>query len=70
MEVGGQREARDALPPKRTWAYCVGGWVGPRVWTDSENLAPTGLDPRTVQPVESRYTDYATPVHELITVLT
>jgi hypothetical protein len=26
-------------------------------------LPPPGFDPRTVQPVESRYTDYAIPVH-------
>ena len=30
------------------------------VWTVAENLAPPGFDPRTVQPVGSRYTDYAT----------
>jgi hypothetical protein len=29
------------------------------VWTGVENLAPTGFDPRTVQSVASRYTDYA-----------
>jgi len=26
----------------------------------AENLVPTGIQPRTVQPVGSRYTDYAT----------
>ena len=50
--------------------YCAGGWVSPRVRTDSENLASTGFDPRTVQPVGSCYTDYAIPAHDLITVLT
>ena len=30
------------------------GWIG------AENLALPGFDPRTVQPVGSRYTDYAT----------
>jgi len=30
------------------------------VWTGAENLAPPGFDPRTVQPVGIRYTDYAT----------
>jgi hypothetical protein len=29
--------------------------VGPRAWTDAENLAPTGLDLRTVQPVAGPY---------------
>ena len=36
------------------------GWASGPVWTGAENLAPPGLDPRTVQPVGSRYTDYAT----------
>ena len=36
------------------------GWVPGPVWTGAENLAPSGFDPRTVQPVASRYTDYAT----------
>jgi len=31
------------------------------VWTGAENLAPApGFDPRTVQPVANRYTDYGT----------
>jgi len=34
-----------------------------RVWTGAENLAPPEFDPRTVQPVASRYTDWASPVH-------
>ena len=33
------------------------GWAPGPVWTGAENLAPLGLDPRTVQPVASRYTD-------------
>ena len=34
------------------------GWAPRPVWTDAENLAPPpGFDPRTVQPVASRYTD-------------
>ena len=37
------------------------GWAPRPVWTGAENLAPPpGFDPRTVQPVASRYTDYAT----------
>ena len=30
------------------------------VWTGAENLAVTGIQSRTVQPLASRYTDYAT----------
>ena len=36
------------------------GWTPGPVWTGAENLALPGFDPRTVQPVASRYTDYAT----------
>ena len=36
------------------------GWASGPVWTGAENLGPPGFDPRTVQPVGSRYTDYAT----------
>jgi hypothetical protein len=35
------------------------GWAPGSVWTGVENLAPTGFDHRTVQPVVSRYTDWA-----------
>jgi len=35
-------------------------WALEPVWTGAENLAPPGFDPRTVQPVASSYTDYAT----------
>ena len=36
------------------------GWYSGAFWTGAENLAPPGFDLRTVQPVDSRYTDYAT----------
>jgi len=37
------------------------GWAPGPVWTGAENLAPPpGFDPRTVQPVASRHTDWAT----------
>jgi len=36
------------------------GWASEPVWTGAKNLAPLGFDPRTVQPVGSRYTDYDT----------
>jgi len=54
MGVGGRRHAPAALPPGKDqgaeWA------LGP-VWTGTENLAPPGFDPWTVQPVASHYTD-------------
>jgi hypothetical protein len=33
------------------------GWASEPVWSDAENIAPPGFDPRTVYPVASRYTD-------------
>jgi hypothetical protein len=37
------------------------GWAQGPIWTGAENLAPPpGFDSQTVQPVASRYTDYAT----------
>ena len=36
------------------------GWASGPVWTGAEISTPPGFDLRTVQPVGSRYTDYAT----------
>jgi hypothetical protein len=36
------------------------GWAPGPVWTGAENLAAPGFDPQTVQPLASRYTDWAT----------
>jgi hypothetical protein len=33
------------------------GWAPEPFWIRAENLAPPGFDPRTFQPVASRYTD-------------
>jgi len=68
MGVGGQRHAPAALPSgKRPGTHCIGDWVGPRLWTGAENLAPPppplGFDPRTIQSEASRYTDRAIPTH-------
>ena len=35
------------------------GWSPRPIWTGAEKLASPRFDPRTVQPVASRYTDYA-----------
>jgi hypothetical protein len=37
------------------------GWAPEPVWIGAENLTPPGFDPRTFQPVASRYTDYGIP---------
>jgi len=59
MIVGDQRLALAALPSgKRPGTHCTGGWVGPRAGLDGWGKTPSlGFDPRTVPPVESRYTD-------------
>ena len=61
MRVGGQLPAPAALPPgKISVTHCTGGWVGLRA-----GLHGCGFDPRTVQPVASRYTDCAIPAHDI-----
>jgi hypothetical protein len=59
----GQRYAQAAFYPwERPDTHCTGGWVGPRAGLDrcGKSRLPPGFDPRTVQLVASRYTDYAT----------
>jgi hypothetical protein len=62
--VGGQHHTPVALPPGK-WPgnHCIGVWVGPRTGLDGceKPRSPPGFDPRIVQPVASRYTDYAIP---------
>ena len=60
MGVGGQRQAKAALPKgNRPDTHCIGGWVGPKSGLDGceKSRHPTGFDPPVVQPVASRYTD-------------
>jgi len=59
MGLGGERHAPAALPPGKDPVPVVqeAGWAPEAVWTDAENLTPAGFDPRTVQPIASRYTD-------------
>jgi hypothetical protein len=62
--MGGQLYAPVALPAvKRPGTHCTGDWVRPRPVRAGAENPPPGLDPRTVQPVTSRYTDYAITVH-------
>jgi len=58
MGVGGQRHPPVALPPVNT-RYPKGLWVGPQRRSGQvlKISSPLGFDPRTVQPVASRYTD-------------
>jgi hypothetical protein len=55
--MGGQLHAPATLPPEKIPGNnYIGGWVG-------SSFAPTGIrsPDRPVQPVASRYTDYAIP---------
>jgi len=64
LEKGeGQRHAPAALYPReRTGTHCTGGWLGPRAGLEmcGKSRPSPEFDPRTVQPVASRYTDYTT----------
>jgi len=52
---------RPLYPWERPGNHCIGGWVGPRVSLDGceKSRLTLGFDPRTVQPVVIRYTDWA-----------
>ena len=66
MGVGGQRHSPAALPPGKIRYALYRRLGGPhsrsgRVW----KISPTpGFDPRIVQPVASRYTDWANPAND------
>jgi hypothetical protein len=68
MEVGGQRHPPAALPRDPVPVVQEAGWASGPVWTGVENLAPTGIRSPTVQPLASRYTDWAIPAHIILTV--
>jgi hypothetical protein len=63
--VGGQRHAPTALPPGKI-GYSLYRRLGGSKGRSSRvrKISPTlGFDPRNVQPVASRYTDWAIPAH-------
>ena len=66
MGVGGQRHAQADLTPPRKTRYSLsrrlGGPQG-RSGQVGKISTPPGCDPRTVQSVTSRYTDWAIPAH-------
>jgi len=55
--------ARPFYPEERPCTHCIGGWVGPRAGMDGcgKSRPQPGFEPQTVQPVASRYTDWAIP---------
>jgi len=64
MVVGGQRHAPAALPPEKTRYALYRRLGGPqgRSGRLRKISSPPGFDPRTVQPVASRYTGCVMPV--------
>ena len=62
MRWGSASRLGRSYPRERPGTYCTGGWVCPRAGMDrcGKSRPPPGFDPRTVQPVASRYTDWAT----------
>ena len=63
MGVGGQRHGPAALPPGKTrypMYRRLGGPQGRSEWVRKIS-PPPGFDPQTIQPVASRYTDWAIP---------
>ena len=64
--MGCQRHAPVALSPgKRHGTHRTGHWLAPRAPSGTvlktSPPPPTGIPPRTVQPVASHYTDWAIP---------
>jgi len=67
MEVYGKSHAPAALAMGRTLYPFYGRLGGPQDQSGRvrQILPPPGFDPRTVQPIESRYTDWAIPAPKL-----
>ena len=65
--VGGQRHAPAALPPGETRYPLYRRLGGPRAGLDrcEKTSSTPEFEPPTVQPVESRYTDWAVPSHNV-----
>jgi hypothetical protein len=71
MEVSGQLHDLTALAPGKEPSVPIGyeaGWTPEPVWTtwkreNSWSYHDSNSNPLVVQPVESRYTNYATPAH-------
>ena len=68
MGGGGSTPRSGRLYPReRPGTHFRGGWVGPRAGLEGRKISlPAGFDPRTVQPVVSRYTDWAIAAHSAV----
>ena len=69
--VSGQQYASAALYRReRPGTHCTGGWVGPRAGCGrAENLVPTGIRSRTVQPIAQSLYLLSYPAQNWSTVL-
>ena len=65
MGMGGKRQALANLPPRKTRYPLYRRLGGPQGQSGhlKKILPPPVFDPRTFQPVASRYTDYAILAH-------
>ena len=74
MGVGGQRQAQIPLPPGRTRYPLYRRLGGPQSRSEQVQkiMHPPGFNPRSVQPVASRCTDYAilAPAESIMELLT
>jgi hypothetical protein len=72
MGVGGQRHAPAALPPVKIRYPLYGRLGGPqgRSGHVRKISPPPGFNPRTVQPLANRYTDWAIPAHMFKEIVT
>jgi hypothetical protein len=63
MRVGGQCHGPAALPPEKTQypLYRRLGEPQSQFGQVQKTSPPLGFDPQTIQPIASRYTDYAIP---------
>ena len=66
--VGGQHHAPAALLPEKNRHHNIGDRMGPQGRSElvRKTLPPPGFDPRNVEPVASRYTDWATTALQFI----
>ena len=68
MQMGGQRHAPAALPPGKTRYPLYRRLVWYQGWSGRlrKTCPPPEFDPRTVQPLASRYIDSAVPAYDLM----
>jgi hypothetical protein len=65
MRMGQRHAPADLTPGQRLRTHCTRGRVSATAGLDGQGKSrpSPGFDPRTVQPVTCRYTDWAIPAH-------